>query len=211
MKQGTGTGDILIPCTLADDLEANVSLADNFEYQRTTINGNVYNMQYAYLGKCFDKTLEKIDYSEDTLLIMPCEYRDDEYGMIATIFGINVTGIHEFYWDTQKKETMINCADNIRAMSSDKRYQKINMRMVHSLSEISKKEWNKYSKIYYIALPFDKTFDHSKFLGQKQYKAMGKIQYISWKWDLYQIQHSAHNDYKDIQDRENHSKMRKTG
>jgi len=187
MKQGTGTGNILIPCTLSDDLEANVSLADNSEYQRTTINGNIYNMQYAYLGKCFDKTLEEIDYSEDTLLIMPCEYRDDEYGMIATIFGINVAGINEFYWDTQKKETNINCADDIHTMSSDKRYQKINMRMVHSISEIPKKELNKYSQIYYIALPFDKSFNHLKFLEKKQYKAIGEIQYISWKWKLYQI------------------------
>lgn len=191
MKQGTGTGDMLITCTLSDDLESNVSMADNTEYQRATINGNVYNMQYAYLGKCFDKTLEKIDYTEDTLIIMPCEYRDDEYGMLATIFGINVTGIDEFYWDTQKKETNINCAADIRKMSSDKRYQKINMRMVHSIDEIPKKELNKYSKIYYIALPFDKSYDHIKFLGKKQYKVVGEIQYAGWKWNLYQIMNTA--------------------
>lgn len=187
MKQGTGTGDILIPCSVSDDLEGNVSLAGNTEYHKTIINGSIYNMQYAYLGKCFDKTLEKIAYTEDTLIILPCEYRDDEYGTLATIFGINLTGINKFYWDTEKKETNINCADNIRAMSANKRYQKINIKAVHNINEIPKKELNRYSKIFYIALPFDKTYNHKEFFGKKQYEEAGEIQYISWKWKLYQI------------------------
>lgn len=187
MTEGTGVGDILIPSTISLDRYSNIVINGKYDYNTTIINTSaMYNMQCSYLGKCFNKTLEKIDYDSDTLIIMPCEYRDS-YGTTASIFGVNLAGINEYYWDTKTKQLNINCADKIDEMQSDSRYQKLNMLILNSMNELDNEAFEKYENIYYIALPFDESFSHNEFLGDKEYSWVKSVQYISWKWSLYKI------------------------
>ena len=187
LKEGTGLGNILIPCTIITDSNNNAVIKDKESYESVIINtSGIYNFQYAYLGQCFDKTLEEINYDEEILLIMPMEYRDD-WGTRASIFGINLAGIDDIYWDTEKKQTNINCAEQISDMEQDKKYQKINLCITNDMKSVNKKMRNKYKKIYYIALPFQQTFNHFSFLSNEKIKFQKTIQYISWKWVIHQI------------------------
>ena len=187
MTEGTGTGDILIPSTISLNRDNNIVINGKHDYHTTIINTSaMYNMECSHLSKCFDKTLEKINYDSDTLIIMPCEYRDS-YGTTASIFGVNLAGINQYYWDTKTKQLNINCADKIGEMQNDSRYQKLNMLIINNMNELDNETFDKYKNIYYIALPFDKNFDHIKFLGDKEYDWVKSVQYISWKWNLYKI------------------------
>ncbi|MBD5134537.1 MAG: hypothetical protein HDT39_01030 [Lachnospiraceae bacterium] len=187
MTEGTGRSDILIPSTISLDRNNNIVINGKHDYHTTIINTSaMYNMECSHLSKCFDKTLEKINYDSDTLIIMPCEYRDS-YGTTASIFGVNLAGINQYYWDTKTKQLNINCADKIDEMQNDSRYQKLNMLILNNMDELDIETFDKYKNIYYIALPFDKDFDHIKFLGDKEYDWVKSVQYISWKWNLYKI------------------------
>lgn len=187
MTQGTGVSDILIPSTISLDSNNNIVLNGKYDYHTTIINtSGMYNMECAYLSKCFDKTLEKINYDSDSLIIMPCEYRDS-YGTAASIFGVNLAGINEYYWDTKTKQLNISCADKIDEMESDSRYQKLNMMIIDNMNELEDTTFEKYENIYYIALPFDKDFNHIEFMGNRKYDWVKSVQYISWKWKLYKI------------------------
>lgn len=180
--QGTGTGDIIIPETTNVDSNYNIQLNTKYSYGITTINtAGMYNLQYAYLGICFDKTLKDIDYDENTLIIIPQQYRD-AYGTMASIFGISVAGIDELYWDTELNQTNINCGDLIEKMSDDKRYKLINLKALVNMSDLD--DYDKYNRIYYIELPFMKDFDHNGFLGDHKITDSHKTQYLCWKWKV---------------------------
>lgn len=187
MKQGTGTGDILIPSTIYTDEYDNIMIAEKEGYSSVIINtSGMYNFQCHYMGNCFNKTLKQLKYDSDTLIVLPCEYRD-AYGTTASLFGVNLTGYTDYYWDTKKNHLNLDCVEQIEQMEHNNRYQKLNYRIVYSISEISKKEMQKYKNIYYIALPFDPEFDHKKFLKGSRAEIKETVQYFGWKWDVYKI------------------------
>lgn len=187
MKQGTGTGSILIPCTMYTDKQKNAIIGNKEDYACATINtSGMYNFQSHYLSICFDKTLKKIDYKEDSIIIIPSQYRD-EYGTLATIFGVNVLGYREFYWDTKRSQLNINCVDDMERMKNNSRYQKLNYRIVNKISEISQQEMQNYKNVYYIALPFDPEFNHDNFLEGRQVDSKETVQYFGWKWNVYKM------------------------
>lgn len=187
--EGTGTGNILIPSRMEADNNSIVTI-NNTDTRKYTITNNsrLYNFESIYMNICFNQSLRKIHYNNDALIILPREYEyRSEYRAIASIFGVNVAGYSEYYWDTQEERLNINCADEIEKMKNDSRYCKFNYRILNSLDELSQEEMGAYQHIYYMALPFQKDFDHAKFLESADSKYIDTVQYISWKWDIYQI------------------------
>lgn len=187
MKLSTGKNNIIISSTLHADTEDNVLIAQKRDVGYAWINTNgMYNFQAHHFGSCFDKTLSQLEYDEKTLIILPCEY-GNAYETSISIFGVSMAGHTEYYWDTKKEVLNINCVDERQKMENHSRYCRLNYRIVGSINEISQKELSQYERVFYIALPFNKKFNHEKFLKGVKYKLIDSIQYISWKWDVYQI------------------------
>lgn len=185
MKQYTGICDILIPNTMLTLNDNNAYIAKKDEYESVIINTSaMYNCECNYLSNCFDKTLKKINYDETKLILMPYEYRD-EYGTFASIFGVNLsTQSDVFYWnDTEKKVNV----DFVNEYHSGQIYNKLNMKVIKSTDEITQEELAKYKEVYYIALPFDKAFNHNSVIDAMGYIDKMSVSYISWKWDVYRI------------------------
>lgn len=185
--ENTGVGNILIYSGIGVDENkiVNVNKSDT-RYTSATINNSSCNFQVVHMYRCFNISLKQLCYDDNTLIILPCEYRN-AFGTTATLFGINVKGYSEYYWDKRTEQLNINCADEIEKMKNDSRYCKFNYRVLNSLDELSQEEMGAYQHIYYMALPFQKDFDHAKFLESADSKYIDTVQYISWKWDIYQI------------------------
>lgn len=187
MTQGTGTGDILVPGTIYIDKQNNAMIGGKTRYGNVCINnGALYNFQCHYFSSCFNKTLRKIDYNDNTLIILPCEYRG-AWGTDASVFGVNVAGYSEYYWDTKTHRLNIDCVDEVGMMQKDDRYRRFHHKNVRSLDEITEDTLRAFKKIYYIALPFQPDFDHKKFLAGRPAELTETIQYFGWKWDVYEI------------------------
>lgn len=188
VTEGTGIDKILLPNIISIDNNNNIVMndTDNLKYKAVINNSCIYNFQCSYMGSCFNRTLKRLNYNNNTLIILPHEYRD-EWGTTASLFGINVKGYSEYYWDTQTERLNINCADEEEKMKNNSRYCKLNYKVVNSLEEVSDEERESFQRIYYIALPFQEDFDHEKFLAQSSSDLVDTVQYISWKWDVYQI------------------------
>lgn len=183
LSENTGKSVIFIPNTvsIADDI---FNLNNNRSYEKAVINtSGMYNLQCEHLSVCFDKSLEKINYTEDTLIILPRQYRE-EYGTLVSIFGINISGvgINELYWDSVKKTVNINCADNIQEMRRDGRYRKLNIRVLNNISELRKEDVSRYRHIYYFELPFQKDFNHLEYTEGIKIVDRTKTEYFSWRW-----------------------------
>ena len=185
---GTGIGEILVPRSVSCDANGYAGMYDTeTNYKCAFINNRcIYNFQSAYMNICFTKTMREIDYDADTLIILPRQY-SDAWGTTASIFGINVCNYSEYYWDTKAAKLNINCADEIEKMQNDSRYCKFNYKVLRSMEELSEEETKSYQRIYYIALPLQENFNHEKFLAQTDSHLIDTVQYISWKWDVYQI------------------------
>ena len=187
MTQGTGIDEILIPSTMNSDSDSIVTIADKSRKDLAKMNNSaVYNFQCAHLKSCFDKALKKVKYNERKLIILPRQYRD-EFGTKASIFGVNIIGINEIYWSSKDGHVQINCANLVDNYKNDNSYDKLNIRVLKSLSELSESERNKYEEIYYFEMPFDKQFNHSTFLNNNKVISKSSVQCFSWKWNIDRI------------------------
>lgn len=187
MSQGTGMDKILVPCTMTIDTNSIVTIHDNSRKDIVILNTSaLYNFQCAYLKNCFDKALKKVNYNENTLIILPSQYRD-EYGTLASIFGVNIKGINELYWNRRDGHVQINCANLVDNYKNDNEYDKLNIKVLNSLSELTESERNNYDEIYYFEMPFDKQFNHSAFLNNNEVISKSSVQCFSWKWNIDRI------------------------
>lgn len=187
MTQNTGNGEILIPSnmTSVSSDRAILNNIDNYSLAKFN-NSSLYNYQNVYLGLCIDKCLDTIQYNGASLIVLPCEYRD-EYGSKLSIFGVNLEGINDYYYNIKTKHLNISCANDISEMQDDPDYIKLNLIFAKSMSDISQDTLNKYNNVYYFELPFMKEFNHKAFLGNHKIIESTTVQYFSWKWNVDKI------------------------
>lgn len=185
-RLNTGVTDIINPNFVFDLPDGKAGLYDKNNNKDPINCRYVYNLEYAYIGKCFDQTLKKIEYNQKKAIIIPWEY-DERHDTLSSLFGITQLSIHSYYWDTVYNHININTADKISEMINGERYQLLNIYPVEHMNDIDESILKSYEELYYIELPWIESFDHNQILNHFQIENQFDIQYISWRWKVDKI------------------------
>lgn len=153
----------------------------------TLDNTTLYNSQMIYFKHCINKVFAKINYDADKLIIIPRKPNvEGDYGTLMTIFGSYPYKTDVMYWDVAKEKLELELA---KMVDDYDRYQRVNIKCIRDISELSEEEMERYDEIYFWGIELYKHNDAQNILHQEtnQFPIIGQARTVGWCWDIYQL------------------------
>lgn len=134
----------------------------------------VTNRQYAYRGKCIDKFLKEIDYSNNCLVVFPYIFNDGDSEYIFGRHSWFNNQISNLYVNNKDKKLQVNNKD--REIESDESFIRFNSVFLYQDEKLDENLYDRYSEIYYVYFPFNEDeFEKNIFL--QDYVTMKEYEY----------------------------------
>lgn len=145
----------------------NPELLPYFEMTQSAI----YNRQFMYFEKAFEKLLKEIKYDDDTLLLVA-----PIYDILPDMTWISLFG----KWYTDK---LYYNPNNYRIVE-DMSYPTLNLEIIHNIMEISN---SKYNRIYLLSFPYNPLYDTEKLVNNYEVIDSFDIVQNFWSINVYQL------------------------
>ena len=150
---------------LEEKEKGNYVINDNNLYITTLDNTTLYNSQMIYFKHCINKVFTKINYDADKLVLIPKKPNGgSDFGTLTTIFGAYPYNTDVMYWDLLEEKLEIELAKTIDDFD---RYQRVNIKCIGEISELSEEEMEQYDEIYFWGIEIYENVDSEDILNQK--------------------------------------------
>ncbi len=183
----TSSGNLAILGSLEEKENGNYVINKNNKLLAALDNATLYNNQLIYFKHCINKVFDKINYDADKLVVIPRKPGDEgDYGTLRTIFASCPFKTDVMYWDVAKEKLELELA---KVVDDNDRYQRVNIKCIRDISELSEEEMERYDEIYFWGIELYKNNDSQNILHQEtnQFPMIGQARTVGWCWDIYQL------------------------
>lgn len=167
-----GKGNIITTRTFVTNENKKIVTEDAEISSHALANSASYNRQYTYLGNLIERFLKKIDYADDTLILLAPIYGEDHITKLS-LFG-KWKSDDLYYYDLDTGHVVLDANKtllNLQVMSTD-----------------AGKEFDKYNKVYLVYFPYrEQYFKIDPLIQDLEIMNQFDVEYRQWVLEAYQL------------------------